>query len=206
MSESNFRVESRRGPILAPRRTASPPIRGPSQPSARQCFQILREEPHPHDEQAEPARNPREEFVHVCVQITDPPALAVPPASTALLSTRSIALSPSTRVISVLQPAEPMSCLVLSAQPVRMPVRDTTPGNPSRGRWDNGSLRALGGPTTRERAQRMRAILPAGLNISRWLFFWPWTQLNSGYGVIDFRRAPCRLRSISCEVIARARP
>ena len=50
-------------------------------------------------------------------------------------------------------------------------------------------MRALGGLTTRERPQRMRAILPAGLNISRWLFFWPWTQFNSGYGVID--RAYC---------------
>ena len=113
-----------------------------------------------------------------------------PPACTALSSTRSIALSPSTRVISVLPPAEPMSCLVLSVQPVRMPVRDTTPASPSRGRWDSCSLRALGGLTTRERAQRMRAILPGGLNISRWLYFWPWTQFNSGYGVIDFRRAP----------------
>ena len=113
-----------------------------------------------------------------------------PPACTALSSTRSIALSPSTRVISVLPPAEPMSCLVLSVQPVRMPVRDTTPARPSRGRWDSCSLRALGGLTTRERAQRMRAILPGGLNISRWLFFWPWTQFDSVYGVIDFRRAP----------------
>ena len=50
-----------------------------------------------------------------------------PPASTALSSTRSIALSPSTRVISVLQPAEPMSCLVLSVQPVRMPLGTQRP-------------------------------------------------------------------------------
>ena len=90
----------------------------------------------------------------------------------------------------LLQPAEPMSCLVLSVQPVRMPVRNTTPGSPSRGRWGICSFRALGGLTTRELAERMRAILPGGLNISRWLLFWSWTELNSGYGVIDFGRAP----------------
>ena len=117
-------------------------------------------------------------------------AVGAVPACTALSSTRSFALSPSTMVISVLQPAEPMSCLVLSVQPVRMPVRDTTPGSPSRGRWDICSLRALGGLTTRERAHRMRAILPSGVDISGWLFFWFWTELNSGYGVIDFGRAP----------------
>ena len=57
---------------------AGPPTRGPSQLPARQCLQILRGEPHPHDEQAEPARDLREEFAYACVHIADPPALPVP--------------------------------------------------------------------------------------------------------------------------------
>ena len=71
-----------------------------------------------------------------------------------------------------------------------MSVRYATPGSPPQGRRDSRSLRALGGGTTGELGVRMCAILPGGLNITRWLFFWPWTQLNSVYGVVDVRRAP----------------
>ena len=47
------------------RETARGPAgRRPAQASTRHCLQILREEPHPHDEQADPARDPREELVH----------------------------------------------------------------------------------------------------------------------------------------------
>ena len=46
-----------------------PPTRGPSQPTGRQCLQVLREEPHPHDEEAKAACDPCEEFVHACVDV-----------------------------------------------------------------------------------------------------------------------------------------
>ena len=46
-----------------------PSIRGPAKPPACQCFQILREEPHPHDEEAEPAKNPAEQFDHAYLNV-----------------------------------------------------------------------------------------------------------------------------------------
>ena len=73
-----------------------------------------------------------------------------PLASASLSSPRSIAVPPSTRIISLLQPAVPMSCLVLPVQPARLPVRNATSGSPPRGRLDSSSFAALAGPIRRE--------------------------------------------------------
>ena len=73
-----------------------------------------------------------------------------PLASASLSSPRSIAFPPSTRIIALLQPAVPVSCLVLPVQPARLPVRNATSGSPPRGRPDNSSFAALAGPIMRE--------------------------------------------------------
>ena len=74
-----------------------------------------------------------------------------PPLTSASLSSpRSIAFPPSTRIISLLQPAVPVSCLVLPVQPARLPVRNATSGSPPRGRPDSSSFAALAGPIRRE--------------------------------------------------------
>ena len=59
-------------------------------------------------------------------RIRRPPGDA-PLAATALSSPRSIAFSPTTRIIFLLQPNVPMSCLVLPVQPARMPIRNERP-------------------------------------------------------------------------------
>ena len=51
--------------------------------------------------------------------------------------------------------------------------RTHPPGTPPRGCRDRSSFRALGGGTTREPAERLRAIVPVGVKNSRWFIFRP---------------------------------
>ena len=104
-----------------------------------------------------------------------------PPPSAAVPSARATAFSPSTRVISSLQPGG-AHLLLLSG---RFECRCGTPPNLSRGLRGNSSLHALGGRTTREPAERPRAIIPVGVKNSRWLFSRPWAELSWAYGAAD---------------------
>ena len=70
-------------------------------------------------------------------------------------------------------PAGGADLLLLSGRFSRFECRCGTPPNLSRGLRGNSSFHALGGRTTREPAERSRAIIPVGVKNSRWLFFRP---------------------------------